>query len=294
MVAPKELTRYADLVERALIRYLQELVTATPVLREAMTYSTCGGGKRVRAALAMGACEAVGGRAEEALPAACAVELVHAFSLVHDDLPCMDDDDLRRGRPTCHRVYGEAVALLTGDALLVQGLLALLDRPAKIPAKRRLAMILTLLSALGITGMIGGQVLDMQAEHTKLDLPGLRAKDAAKTGALIRAAVRLGALAGRGDAEQMEALDRYAASLGLAFQIMDDLLDLTGDAATIGKTPGSDLRHEKATYPALLGFEHARGLAEEEIDRALAALACFGDSGSFLAELARYVIHRDS
>jgi len=280
------------MIEDSLAQCFAETPDVPAVLREAMIYSACGGGKRFRGALVLGACAAVGGIERDALPAACAVEMVHAFSLVHDDLPCMDDDDLRRGKPTNHKVFGEALALLAGDGLLVEGL-AVMTRTKAQPG-RVAASLCMLLRALGPAGMIGGQTLDLLAETDKPDLAGLQAIHRAKTGALIRAAVGIGGLLGGGSSASLAALDKYAASLGLAFQIVDDLLDLTGDLAALGKTPGSDLRKEKATYPALLGLDRARKMAREEIDRALDALKPFGDRGTFLAEMARFVGERQS
>ena len=293
MEPPVALLRYAALIEAELAGRLGKMDGVPAVLREAMSYSTCGGGKRFRGALALGACAAVGGREEVALRAACALEMVHAFSLIHDDLPCMDDDDLRRGKPTNHKVYGEAIALLAGDGLLVGGLAVLAERTAGCPPARTLAAVCTLLDALGPSGMIGGQVMDMLAEQVQIDLPALRSLHAAKTGALIRASVKIGALLGGAHPDQLAALDVYGEALGLAFQIVDDLLDLSGDMATLGKTPGSDLRSGKSTYPALLGQEEARTMAEGEIARAVVSLASFGERGAVLAEMAEYVGARD-
>lgn len=287
---PSLLSEYAAAIDAELDRLFREAGDIPSSLREAMAYSACGGGKRFRGALALGACVAVGGRPEQALSAACALEMAHAFSLVHDDLPCMDNSDLRRGKPSSHRVHGEAMALLAGDALLVQGLIVLVSSPG--PPARVGAAVGILLDALGPAGMIGGQVLDMEAERRELTLDELRAKDAAKTGALIRAAARIGGVVGGGSEEEVKALDDYAAHLGLAFQIVDDILDLTGDPAALGK-PRSDERNGKATYPILLGVDRARELAAAEIDAALAALAPFGGRGAFLAELARFVGDRD-
>ena len=293
MTAPAKLIEYAALIEGELARGFQDTAGAPARLVEAMAYSVRGGGKRFRGALAMGACAAVGGRPAEALPAACALEMVHAFSLIHDDLPCMDDSDLRRGKPTNHRVYGEALALLAGDGLLVLGLQTLSRSASRLGPERALEAVAILLAALGAAGMIGGQVLDMEAGHTDSDLDALRALDAAKTGALIRAAARIGALVGGGTPAEGDTLGAYAASLGLAFQIVDDLLDLTGDAAAMGKPTGGDTANAKATYPSLLGLERARALAEAEIAKSLARVAVFGERGTFLADLARYVLSRD-
>ena len=259
---------------------------APPRLVEAVSHSLFAGGKRLRPALALGACELVRGEDAPALPAACALEMIHTYSLIHDDLPAMDDDDLRRGRPTCHKVYGEATAILAGDALLTMAFDTAADTE-NVEVVRELAR------AAGIFGMAGGQQLDMDAEGKTLTLDELRRVHALKTGALIRAAARCGALCGGADAAGTEALAEYGARLGLAFQITDDILDVTGDAAALGKRTGADAAHTKATYPALAGLEASRRLAEEAVAGAVAALDGFGPGAAALRELALFVLGRD-
>ncbi|SDL89463.1 farnesyl-diphosphate synthase [Modicisalibacter muralis] len=258
-------------------------------LEAAMRHAVTGG-KRLRPVLVYGAGRALGASDDDLDVAALAVELIHAYSLVHDDLPAMDDDDLRRGRPTVHRAFDEATAILAGDALqaLAFELLADAARP------RLAAMIRTLAQAAGRDGMVAGQALDIDAVGEASDVETLATVHRYKTGALIRAAVRLGALTAVDESDpRMAALDAYAAAIGLAFQIHDDVLDVTGDTFTLGKTSGADAAHDKPTYPALLGLDGARARARELLDEALAALAPLGEAGVPLAELAKYMIERD-
>lgn len=258
-------------------------------LIEAITYAMQNGGKRVRPALAWGACVAVGGEPAEADAAALAVECIHGYSLVHDDLPCMDDDDLRRGQPTCHRRFDEATALLAGDALQALAFRSLAGSglpPAVIAAQ-------TARLAEAAFDMVVGQRLDLDAEGRHLALAPLETVHRHKTGALIRAAVALGALAGGASQDRLAALDTYADRLGLAFQVHDDVLDVVGDTAVLGKQAGADIAHDKSTYPALLGLEAARAMAARLTDEALAALAPLGDDAEPLRELARFLLARD-
>ncbi|HAD04421.1 MAG TPA: polyprenyl synthetase [Desulfuromonas sp.] len=259
-----------------------------------MRYSVFAGGKRIRPILMIAACEAVGGEAAQVIPAACAMEMIHTYSLIHDDLPAMDDDDYRRGRLTNHKVYGEATAILAGDALLTQafGLLADATALEQVPAHVRLQVIGTIAVAAGSFGMVGGQVVDMESEGHDFDLPTLEYIHTHKTGALILASITTGALIGGASAEAARALERYGAAVGLAFQIADDILDIVGDQATIGKDVGSDEERGKATYPALLGLSEARGRARELRDTALSALAPLGDRGERLKQIAHFIIDR--
>lgn len=260
-------------------------------LHAAMRHGVQGGGKRIRPLLVYATGTALGA-AEAALDAAAAaVELVHCYSLIHDDLPAMDDDVLRRGQPTVHVAFDEATAILAGDAL--QALAFELLAGAPLAAERRVAMLAELAHAAGAAGMCGGQALDMQATGQRLALAALETLHARKTGALLRAAVRLGALAAGADAGLRAALDRYADALGLAFQIRDDLLDVEGDPAVLGKTAGKDAAQAKATFPALLGREASRArlaVLAEQMQQALQALP--GEHGA-LAALARQVVERD-
>jgi len=274
--------RRAD-VERALERFLPASPACPPRVGEAMRYSVFAGGKRLRPMLALAAAESVAmanGRdvsaaRAAALPTACALELIHTYSLVHDDLPAMDDDTLRRGRPTNHVVFGEGLAILAGDGLLTEAF-ALMSREPRDPgaAPRKLRAICVVAEAAGACGMVGGQAVDLEAAGTgaSFDGDGLRAMHARKTGALIRASAAAGAvMAGASDA-QIEAIERFASELGLAFQIVDDILDVEGASAELGKTAGKDAAAGKPTYPALYGLEESRRMAGECVDRALAAL----------------------
>jgi geranylgeranyl diphosphate synthase type II len=260
-----------------------------------MRYSVFAGGKRLRPMLALFGCEAVGGKLEDAMAAAVALELIHTYSLVHDDLPAMDDDDYRRGRPTCHKVYGEAIAILAGDALLTHAFQVLADPAASsVPASRRLQIIAEVSSAAGSVGMVGGQTMDIQAEGKTLEPGTLLALHARKTGALLRASLRVGGLAGEADEAAMERLTRYGEHLGLAFQIVDDILDIEGSSVEMGKTAGSDLRKHKATYPAVFGMEASRAEAARLLDEARQAVAPFGERGGVLVALADFVGRRRS
>jgi farnesyl diphosphate synthase len=262
-------------------------------LHEAMRYAVLGAGKRVRPILTYAAADAAGVSWELLDAPAAALELIHAYSLVHDDLPALDDDDLRRGRPTCHKAFDEATAVLAGDALhsLAFGVLA---EAAHGDPATRVRMAAELARAAGSVGMVGGQALDLVAEGKRLDVEALKTIHRHKTGALIRASVNMAALASdRLSAARAESLQRYADCIGLAFQIQDDLLDVEGDTATIGKTSGADEAHHKATYPSLLGLEEAHAQARELIDSALAALGQFDAGADPLRWIARYIIDRD-
>ncbi|MDR6960389.1 geranylgeranyl diphosphate synthase type II [Pseudomonas brassicacearum] len=265
-------------------------------LYEAMRYSVMNGGKRVRPLLAYAACEALGGQAEQANGAACAVELIHAYSLVHDDLPAMDDDDLRRGQPTTHKQFDEACAILAGDGLQSLAFSALLDPTlSDCPAQIRLDMVSALALAAGPAGMVGGQAIDLGSVGLKLDQSALEYMHRHKTGALIEASVRLGALAsGRSTPEQLQALQTYARAIGLAFQVQDDILDIESDTQTLGKRQGADIARDKPTYPALLGLDSAKAYALELRDQALAALRPFDAAAEPLRDLARYIVERRS
>ena len=263
-------------------------------LFDAMRYSLLNGGKRIRPLLVYAAAEAVAGtdRSPALDGIACAVEYIHAYSLVHDDLPAMDDDDLRRGNPTCHRQFDEATAILAGDALQSRAfeLLALLE----LDAEQRLALISTLAAAAGPRGMVGGQAIDLAAVQQRIDLAHLETMHRLKTGALIRAAVRMGAIAANANTQQLAALDQYAAAIGLSFQVQDDILDITSDTATLGKQQGADLARDKPTYPALLGLDAARAKAQALHREAIAALDQFGANAERLRQLSAYIIERSN
>lgn len=261
-------------------------------LFDAMSYSLLNGGKRVRPLLVYAAAAAISDDTDADVldQIACAVEYIHAYSLVHDDLPAMDDDDLRRGNPTCHRKFDEATAILAGDALQTRAFELLAQLP--IAAELRIQLILALTSASGPRGMVGGQAIDLAAVQKQIDLPHLETMHRLKTGALIRAAVRMGALAAGASHTQLEALDRYAAAIGLSFQVKDDILDITSDTATLGKPQGSDIERDKPTYPALLGLEAARQKALDLHNEALNSLAPFGEQARHLRELSAFIIER--
>jgi geranylgeranyl diphosphate synthase, type II len=277
-------------IEEALHGYLAPDPDCPPVLYEAMRHVLMGPGKRLRPLLVLLAAEACGGAVQPAVPAACAVEMVHTYSLIHDDLPAMDDDDLRRGRPSCHAQFGEAMAILAGDALLARALeiLAREIHPADVAA----ACCAALAHAAGPTAMVGGQADDIRAEHQGGDLAHLESIHRRKTGAMINVSLRLGALVARATPEHLSALDTYGSKLGLAFQIVDDVLDRRGEEAPMGKRLGKDAARGKLTFPALLGMEESQRRARVLIDEACAALAPFREHGGALQSLANYVIHR--
>ncbi|WP_417311942.1 polyprenyl synthetase family protein [Ectopseudomonas khazarica] len=265
-------------------------------LYQAMRYSVMNGGKRVRPLLVYAACEALQGDIERADGAACAVELIHAYSLVHDDLPAMDDDDLRRGQPTTHKAFDEATAILAGDGLQSLAFEVLADRRRNPQDPEvRLQMLSALGGAAGPSGMVGGQAIDLGSVGQKLDREALETMHRHKTGALIEASVLLGALSsGKADDLSLKALLQYARAIGLAFQVQDDILDVESDTATLGKTQGKDEAHDKPTYPALLGLDAAKDYALELRDQALHVLRAFGNSAEPLRELARYIVERRS
>ncbi len=281
-----------DRVETALASHLPAADSIPARLHDAMRYATLGGGKRVRPLLACAAGELTGAAPERLDIVACAVELIHAYSLVHDDLPCMDDDVLRRGRPTCHVEFDEATALLVGDSLQTLAFELLAGQPLGEP-QQQLEMIALLARASGSRGMAGGQAIDLAAVGKPLNQPELELMHALKTGALIRAAVLLGALAGNPLSDDERAnLDRFAKRAGLLFQVVDDILDCTASTTTLGKTAGKDEAAEKPTYVSLLGLDAARAYADQLRSDALAALAPFGKRAARLTELADFICHR--
>ncbi len=263
-------------------------------LYQAMRYSVMNGGKRVRPLLVYAACEALNGDKASADGAACAVELIHAYSLVHDDLPAMDDDDLRRGQPTTHKAFDEACAILAGDGLQSLAFEAMAQAEHNPQdATLRLRMFAVLARAAGPAGMVGGQAIDLGSVGLKLDRDALELMHRHKTGALIEASVQLGALAsGHADADNLASLSQYARAIGLAFQVQDDILDVESDTATLGKHQGADIARDKPTYPALLGVEAAKAYALELRDQALHALRPFDIAAEPLRELARYIVER--
>lgn len=283
------------LVDAALDQYLPTEEERPQSLHKAMRYSIFAGGKRVRPVLLLAACEAVGGAIARAMPAACAMEMIHTYSLIHDDLPAMDDDDFRRGRPTNHKVFGEAIAILAGDGLLTEAF-KLMANPAfsaGVDAGARMAVISEIATCAGSYGMVGGQVVDMESEgQPEMDLPTVQYIHTHKTGALIKASVVAGALLGGADEKQLAAIRRYGEAAGLAFQIADDILDIEGTTEEIGKDAGSDEARGKATYPAVMGLAAAKQEAKEMMDEALNALSRFGAEAEPLREIARYIVER--
>ncbi|MBT8407666.1 MAG: polyprenyl synthetase family protein [Deltaproteobacteria bacterium] len=258
---------------------------------EAMRYSLFAGGKRLRPILCLAASEAVGGETQFAMPAGCALEMIHTYSLIHDDLPAMDDDDLRRGKPTNHKVFGEAIAILAGDGLLTEAFVLLSDYNSLLP-ERAVQVIGVIAEAASYRGMVGGQVVDMLSQNKPADLETVQQMHSRKTAALIAAATESGALAGNGSEAQVAALARYGRGIGLAFQIADDILDIEGDTELLGKTTGADEARGKVTYPAAVGLERSRQAANEMVNDALAALEGFDDSANPLRLLAQYIITR--
>ena len=287
-------TSSQDRVNAALERLFVAPAAELARLYEAMRYSVMNGGKRVRPLLAYAACEALGAAAEQANGAACAVELIHAYSLVHDDLPAMDDDDLRRGQPTTHKAFDEACAILAGDGLQSLAFSTLLDPQLNtLDAETRLRMVAGLALAAGPAGMVGGQAIDLGSVGIKLDQTALEFMHRHKTGALIEASVQLGALAsGHASADDLQALNLYARAIGLAFQVQDDILDVESDTATLGKRQGADIARDKPTYPALMGLQGAKDYALELRDQALNALKSFDTTADPLRALARYIVER--
>lgn len=281
----------AEVVGRALHRHLELLTDAPPKLVEAMRYSLCAGGKRLRPVLVLASCEAVGGETAQAIDVACALELIHTYSLIHDDLPAMDDDDFRRGQPTSHKVFGEALAILAGDALLTEAF-----RIAASSRQGREALIaeivFDLARAAGAAGMVGGQVLDLEATGRPQEVASLERLHRAKTGELLEVSVRSGARLGGAAGQELERLTRYGRALGLAFQIVDDVLDVTADLATLGKDPGSDREAGKTTFVDLLGVDGARRRAREVMAEGTAALEPFGARAEPLRALAAYTLDR--
>jgi geranylgeranyl diphosphate synthase type II len=296
-----DLEAYLRVKRREVDAYLDRAVLSEDedprTLHRAMRYSLFAGGKRLRPVLAMAAAEAVGvwhDAPKGILPLAGALELIHTYSLIHDDLPAMDNDDLRRGQPTCHRVFGEATAILAGDALLTLAfdLLSREEFRRAATAERAIRIVETLSRACGSLGLVGGQAVDIASQGKPLDLPALQSVHARKTGALIRASVCSGGIFAGAEGEDLEALTRYGEEVGLAYQVVDDLLDLAGDPEKLGKRVGGDQRKAKPTYPALLGVEAAKAQSDAMRDRALKAVERFGERADPLRAIARFVVER--
>jgi geranylgeranyl diphosphate synthase type II len=284
-----------ELVDKALEQYIPEESKYPPIIHQAMRYSVFAGGKRLRPILTLAATEAVGGNPESVLFAACAIELIHTYSLIHDDLPSMDNDDFRRNKPTNHKVFGENMAILAGDALLTLAF-EVLSQPENLKtfkAETLLSAIHEISLAAGTLGMIGGQVMDILSEGKRdLDPKTLEYIHTHKTGKLLLASLRVGALLANANAEQLKAITEYGTCIGLCFQIVDDILDVEGTTEETGKDVRSDAAREKATYPALYGLEKSKKLAQELAKKAQQALVSFGESAQPLRELGEFIVSR--
>jgi len=280
------------LIDRSLDRFLPRATVQPRTIHKAMRYSLFAGGKRLRPALTLAAAEACGGEVAGALPAACAVECIHTYSLIHDDLPCMDDDDLRRGRPTSHKVFGEGIAVLAGDALLTMAF-EILAQAKETPRYPMTALVRELAVASGSQWLIGGQVADLEGEGKKITGAELKYIHRCKTAALLAASVRLGAMSANASPARLGNLTEFGQSLGLAFQVIDDILDVTQTTEKLGKTAGKDAAATKATYPAIFGLERSREEARRLTVAAHAALKPFGKSGIALRAFADYLLVRD-
>ncbi|MDR3593011.1 MAG: polyprenyl synthetase family protein [Negativicutes bacterium] len=280
-------------IEAGLAGILTSLGSQPPLIFEAMKYSLFAGGKRIRPILLMAAADAVGGDGSCYMHVACGLEMIHTYSLIHDDLPAMDDDDLRRGKPTNHKVFGEGIAVLAGDGLLTAAFEVMLSQP-QVKPDVLVAVVRGIAAAAGATGMVGGQVVDLMSEGKSIDAATLKFMHQAKTGALFRAALTSGALLAGASAGQVAALTEYAEQFGLAFQITDDILDVAGSSESIGKPVGSDAKNNKVTYVTLYSLPEAERMARQAVDAALEALSGFGGEADILRELVRYLINRKS
>jgi geranylgeranyl diphosphate synthase type II len=286
------LAQRCQTIDAALDQCIPSAETRPVSLHKAMRHSVFAGGKRLRPILTLATAEACGGSLENAMPSACAVECLHTYSLIHDDLPCMDDDDMRRGVPTCHIVFGEAIALLAGDALQALAF----ELTAKTPATSRHTaanMVSELARTAGSLHLVGGQVADLEGEQKKLPLDDLRFVHEGKTAALLTTSIKLGAMSADATAEQLQALHDFGMATGLAFQIIDDILDVTQTSEKLGKSAGKDVASEKSTYPALMGLDASRAEAHRLTTAAHDALTIFGEKGARLRELADYLLNRD-
>ncbi len=275
--------------------YFPPAAAYTHRVRKAMEYSLFAGGKRIRPILCLLACKAVGGRMIKALPAACALEYIHTYSLIHDDLPALDNDDYRRGLLSCHKKFGEATAILAGDALLTEAFSLLSDPEVmkKVQARTRIQVIREIAGAAGIQGMVAGQEADLEAEKKKVSLAYLRYIHNHKTGAMIMASLVCGGLIGEGTTGEIRALRRFGEKIGLAFQIKDDMLNVEGQAKVMGKKTGTDEKKAKATYPVMMGMEKSKTLAQELLDEAKEALGIFGKGAGPLMAIGAYILSRD-
>ncbi len=295
----KYLQEKKEIVDRALENYLPNQTEKSgeadfpTSLRKAIRHSLFSGGKRIRPILSIAAFEAVGGKGDKILPFACGLEMIHTYSLIHDDLPAIDNDDYRRGKPTCHKVFGEAIGILAGDGLLTEAF-ELMTKHSFGDPEIILNIVNEIARASGISGMVGGQVADIESEGKEVDFPTVQYIHTHKTGALILSSVRTGVKLGGGDDETLKAFTHYGERIGLAFQIVDDILNVEGKAELLGKSTGSDLFKRKATYPSLLGIEESKRRAAELMESAIDLLSRFGPEVEPLKEIARFIILRES
>ena len=279
------------LIDRALDRYLPKENAKPATIHKAMRYSLFAGGKRLRPILCLAAAEACGGKIDNALPLACAMECIHTYSLVHDDLPSMDNDDFRRGRPTCHKVFGDGIAVLAGDALLTIAF-EIVSRVRPTSRYEMSSLVREVAVAAGSQKLIAGQVADLEGEGRKIDMSGLRYIHENKTAAILTTSVRLGAMSANANPKQLSAITKFGRALGLAFQVIDDILDVTQTSEKLGKSAGKDIAAQKATYPAIIGLEKSRAEARRLTKQAHNALTIFGQKGDTLHALANYLLER--
>ena len=291
MTFSDELNQKIDLVNQSLKKYFYKEDNYQKKIYEAMEYSLTAGGKRIRPVMAL-ACSELFGEKNAVIPFACALEMIHTYSLIHDDLPCMDDDELRRGKPTNHVMFGEAMALLAGDGLLTRAF-EVAANDSEISPEKTLACVKALAESAGTEGMIGGQVIDMECEKQMVDAKTLHAMHCGKTGSLIVCAAKLGAIVGGANSDEMEHLIHYAQSVGLAFQIKDDILDVEGNVRILGKNTGMDAQMEKTTFISLYGLEKSKEMLKEYTQRAKDELDIFGSRANFLIQFADYLLNRD-
>jgi geranylgeranyl diphosphate synthase type II len=292
MSLEKHLITRSALVDKALNRFLPKASAKPATIHKAMRYSLFAGGKRLRPILCLAAAEACGGAIERALPFACAVECIHTYSLIHDDLPCMDDDDLRRGRPTCHKVFGEGIAVLAGDALLTVAF-EILAQAEESRRYRMPALVSELAVTSGSRWLIAGQTLDLEGEGKKISARDLRFIHQSKTAALLTTAIRLGAMSANTSEAKLQALTVFGQSLGLAFQVIDDILDVTQTSEKLGKSAGKDVAAQKATYPSVFGLERSRNEAKRLTAAAREAVQPLGAKANWLLALADYLLNRE-
>lgn len=292
----QEIGKKRKYMDKCLRKYMPDENTHPPVIHQAMNYAIFNGGKRLRPIMVLEGARLAAANPESVVLTACALEMIHSYSLVHDDLPAMDDDDIRRGKPTCHKVFGEANAILTGDALLT-GAFELIAQNGLVEGISPINVnhvISEVAKAVGSRGMVGGQVIDLDAEEKDIDFTTLRKLHLLKTGELFKAALRAGAILGNMDEESLDALTDYAFNFGLAFQITDDILDVNGNQSELGKPVGSDGKNNKTTYVTLFGIEESKRLAEQSVEKCIEKMAVFGDEAGFLRRLANFTLHRNS